>query len=427
MLRPAESPEPRSAREPLLSPDEEAIIRAACDVIAGHESDLIAFRRLLHASPEISFAEVAATDAVMERLSLEGLQPRRLGSGTGLICDIGDDEADAVALRAELDALAMEDGKDVPYRSRTPGAAHACGHDVHTSAVLGAGLALKSLADKGLLPGRVRLIFEPGEESVPGGAIEIVQHGWLTGVSRIFAVHCDPKLDVGTIGCRIGAITSASDLVEVTLRGPGGHTARPQLTVNLVEEAARVVERLPVAVSERMGGRDGVRLVFGSIHSGSAANVIPTKAVIRGSLRTRDPLVWPKAEQALRESMEEVLGSSGANWELRYVRGVPTVVNDAEATRTLARVGRSLLGRGSVVKTGHSWGGDSFGWMTESVPGAFARLGTHRPGSPDYLDLHNSMFDVDERCVAIGARLLAAAAVDYLLREVSQSAPKSEL
>ena len=193
--------------------------------IDGRNEELIALRRRLHAEPELSFKEVAATDALAERLQLAGLSPQILASGTGLVCEIGS-VGPIVALRADIDALAMPDAKEgVSYRSRHDGVTHACGHDVHTSVVLGAGLALKDLADAGQLPGRVRLIFEPGEESVPGGAVEIVEAGWLNDVAAVYALHCDPKQDVGQVGSRIGSITSASDLLELTLRGPGGHTA----------------------------------------------------------------------------------------------------------------------------------------------------------------------------------------------------------
>ncbi|MFN8126639.1 MAG: amidohydrolase [Candidatus Nanopelagicales bacterium] len=383
------------------------------DWVGTHEGELVAFRRRLHAEPELSFEEDATTDAVMERLNVDGLTPHRLDSGTGLWVDIGSD-GPIVALRAELDALAMDDVKDVPYRSRNPGVAHACGHDVHTPVVLGTGLLLHRLAREGLLPGRVRLLFEPGEEKVPGGAVEVVEAGLLGGVESVFAVHCDPKLDIGTLGTRIGAITSASDLVEVTLAGPGGHTARPGRTVDLVTVMAEVVTRVPELVTERMGGPHNCRLVFGSIHAGAAANVIPSHGVISGSLRTPDHDAWDLAPVALRESLDQVLAPSGASWELRHVRGVPPVINAESAARLLARSGRSFLGTDAVIETEHSWGGDSFGWMTSTVPGAFVRLGTHDPDRGDHLDLHHSRFDVDERCIAIGVRTLARTALAAL-------------
>lgn len=381
--------------------------------VTNHEAELVAFRRRLHSEPELSFDETLTTDAVMQRLAVEGLTPHRLPSGTGLYCDIGT-SGPLVAIRADLDALAMDDVKDVPYRSRNAGVAHACGHDVHTTVALGTGLVCNRLARKGELPGRLRLLFEPGEERVPGGAVEIVEQGLLGGVESVYAVHCDPKIDVGTLGVRIGAITSASDLVEVTLSGPGGHTARPGRTVDLVTVMAQLVRELPELMTERMGGAQNCRLVFGAIHAGAAANVIPSHGVVTGSLRTPDHEAWDLAPVALRECLDRVLAPTGAGWSLRHVRGVPPVINDADAARTLARAGRSFLGEDAVIETEHSWGGDSFGWMTSAVPGAYARLGTHDPTSAEQLDLHHSKFDVDEACIAIGVRTLTRAVLETM-------------
>lgn len=383
-------------------------------LIDEHERELIAFRRRLHSEPELSFREVATTDAVLERLMLEGLSPQRLESGTGLFCDIGE-SGPVVALRGDIDALAMDDTKDVPYRSRNAGVAHACGHDVHTSAVLGAGLTLQRLAKTGNLPGRARLIFEPGEESVPVGSVEIVEAGLLDDVRTVYALHCDPKQEVGQVGSRIGAITSAYDRIELTISGPGGHTARPGLTVDLVSVAAMLANRLPEEMTDRTGGPENCLLVFGSLHAGSAANVIPTSAVLGGSIRTQSRDVWETFPEQLASAVATVLAGTGAEWDLKHVRGVPPVVNDERAIRTMAKAARETLGQDTVSETEHSWGGDSFGWMTNATAGAFLRLGTHKPGSGDWLDLHHARFDVDERCIAIGAKVLAASAVLDLL------------
>lgn len=412
--------EPRSTEDvsPAISlpPD---LAEQIASRIGEHETELIAFRRRLHSEPELSFREVATTDAVMERLSLEGLVPQRLESGTGLFCDIGD-SGPMVALRGDIDALAMDDVKDVPYRSRNAGVTHACGHDVHTSAVLGAGLTLQHLAKTGKLPGRARLIFEPGEESVPVGSVEIVEAGLLDDVRTVYALHCDPKQEVGRVGSRIGAITSAYDRIELTISGPGGHTARPGLTVDLVSVVAMLASRLPEEMADRTGGPENCLLVFGSMHAGSAANVIPSSAVLGGSIRTQSRDVWEMFPEQLAQAVATVLAGTGAEWDLQHVRGVPPVVNDERAIRTMAKAARQTLGPDTVGETEHSWGGDSFGWMTNATAGAFLRLGTHRPGSGDWLDLHHAGFDVDERCIAIGAKVLAASAVLDLLNAQDQ-------
>jgi amidohydrolase len=385
-------------------------------LVAGLSGELVGLRRRLHAHPEVSGAEVATTAAVTDRLRSAGLRPIGLGSGTGLVCDVRESETEDslagtpyVVLRADIDALAMPDGKDVSYRSQVPGVAHACGHDVHTVVVLGAGLVLAQLEED---VGRVRLVFEPREETVPGGAVEVIEEGWLAGAGAIFGVHCNPKLDVGRLGLRVGPITSASDLVELHLHGPGGHTARPQLTVDLVAVAGRVATQLQDALARRLEGGEIIRMVFGAVRAGNAANVIPAEAMLRGTLRTPSPEVWARARDLLEAALADVLDGTGATWDLDYRRGVPAVVNDEAAAHLFAAAGRAVLGADAVGGTEHSMGGDSFAWYLEQVPGAYARLGVHDPAATGpLLDLHASTFDVDEKCIGHGVRLLVLTAL----------------
>ena len=379
-------------------------------IIGAHASELIAFRRRLHAEPEPSFNEIATTDAVIERLLVEDLKPVRLSIGTGLVCDIGPG-APVVALRADIDALPLQEASDLPFKSRVPGVAHACGHDVHTAAVLGAGLALRQLDREGRLRHGVRLIFEPGEEQVPGGAVEVIKDGWVDDLRRIYAVHCQPMLDIGSVGCRVGAITSASDMVEVTLSGPGGHTARPDLTVNMIEVMGRIAVELPRLVARRVAHEGPARLVFGTLAAGDAPNVIPNAGVMRGSLRTPSLRAWDLMPEALSSSLQELLADSGATWSLRYVRGVAPVDNEVRAAAALVGAAVSVLGPAAVTQAEQSWGGDSFGWFTRELPGAYLRLGTHNPEWSQRSELHHASFRVDERAIGIGAAILTLAAV----------------
>ena len=381
-----------------------------------HGPSLIDFRRDLHRNPELSMRETATTEKIHDWLRANGLAPQVLKVGTGLVCDIGNAAAGpTIALRADIDALAMNDLTDSAYTSRVPGVAHACGHDVHTSVVLGAGLALQALDEIGRLQGRVRLIFEPGEETVPGGAVYVIEEGWLDGVSAIFGLHCDPKTRVGFLGTRIGAITSASDTVEILLSGPGGHTARPERTVDLVRVAGRMVDQLPGRFSELAAGIGETRLVFGALHSGNAHNVIPSSAVLRGTIRTPSWELWDSAPELLNRAIADVVGDSGASWELSENRGIPPVMNAAEPTEVMGEATRRALGANSVVATEQSWGGDSFGWYLEKVPGTYARLGTHGiEGEGPLLDLHASTFDVDERCIDVGVQVLVNTSMLWL-------------
>jgi amidohydrolase len=379
-------------------------------------AEMVAFRRMLHAQPELSGAESITTELIAERLRVEGLEPKVLKSGTGLVCDIPlsehlTDQMRIVALRADIDALAMEDGKDVPYRSQHPGVAHACGHDVHTAALLGAALQLLELRRTDPMDAVVRLIFEPAEETMPGGAVEVIRDGWLDGVEGIYGLHCDPKLDCGLIGLRVGSLTSASDAFEITLHGPGGHTARPERTIDLIQWAGRVAAELSNQVRETTLD---CTVVLGTIHSGLAPNVIPATATLSGTLRTPDLDIWKLGEQILGNALATIMADPGApEWTLDYTVGIPPVVNHEHAVNLV----RSALQFESVdiVPTEQSRGGDSFAWYLERIPGTYLRLGTHDPASDGpRLDLHSANFDVDERAIAIGSDVLRAAALGWL-------------
>jgi amidohydrolase len=379
----------------------------------GHRAELIAFRRHLHAHPELSYAERDTTDLLVQRLQVAGLSPRLLPNECGLICDIGTGNGPMIALRADIDALAMDDEKDVPYRSQRPGIAHACGHDVHATVVLGAGLALAEHLD-GKSQARVRLLFEPAEESLPGGSVEVIDAGGLDEVTAVYGLHCDPKLEVGRIGVREGALTSATDMVMLDLHGPGGHTARPQLTVDLVRVAARIATELPDAVQHALRDDGESLLVFGALRAGDAVNVIPSHAELRGTFRTPARDVWARAERVVRQEVERLLTPTGADWTLDYRRGIPPVVNTATETAALWRAAGRALGDENVGEAPQSLGGDSFAWYLEEVPGCYARLGVHDPRRGEQLDLHSSVFDVDERAIDVGVRVLVGVALDAL-------------
>ncbi|CAL9507809.1 N-acetylcysteine deacetylase [Streptomyces sp. enrichment culture] len=381
-------------------------------------AELIAFRRDLHMHPELGHQEFRTTAALKERLEKAGLTPRVLPGGTGLICDIHPGGADAkrgvrpmLALRADIDALPIPDTKTVPYRSTVPDRAHACGHDVHTTAVLGAGLVLADLARRGGLPHSVRLLFQPAEEVLPGGATDAIEAGVLEGVGRIVAVHCDPKVEAGRIGLRAGPITSACDRLELSLDGPGGHTARPHLTTDLVTAAAKIVTEVPAVLSRRVDTRAGLALTWGRLEAGHAPNVIPQHAELSGTIRCLDLPAWRIAPDLVHAAIDEVATLHRAKFELNYIRGVPPVVNERTTAELLRDAMVARRGHGSVEDTEQSLGGEDFSWYLEHVPGAMARLGVRPPGDRAPRDLHQGDFDVDESAIAAGVELFTAAAL----------------
>lgn len=384
-----------------------------------HGAGLVAVRRNLHAHPELSGVEHATTELVRERLELARMHPRILAVGTGLVCDLTPEDASRtepmMAFRADLDALAMSDEKNVSYRSMSPGVAHACGHDVHTTVVLGTALYFASHRDQ--LPGPLRFVFQPAEERVPGGALDVIRDDGIEGVEAIVGIHCEPKLDVGTFGVKSGPISSAADMVTITLTGPGGHTARPELTVDLIAAAALVVAELPGRVRAQIGDDAEIKIVFGAIHGGDAANVIPTHCELRAAVRTPTLEVWNTLPALVQQSVADVLADSGAGFEIDYIHGVPPVVNHPSVTDVVTRAITAEFGASTIATVEQSWGGDDFAWFTREIPGSYVRLGVHDSRTDGVrLDLHAGHFDVDERAIDLGVRLLVATATAYFDR-----------
>jgi amidohydrolase len=370
---------------------------------------VVAWRRHIHAHPELSRKEFATTELIADVLRSAGLKPRVLPGGTGLVCDVGSGPR-CVALRADIDALPITENSGAPYASTVDGVAHACGHDAHTTILLGAALALASATE---LPGRVRLVFQPAEEVMPGGALRLMEAGALDNVHRIFSLHCDPTLDVGEIGLRDGPLTGAADALSVELTGRGGHTSRPHLTEDLTFALGKVITELPAIVSRRLDPRAGVSLVWGMVRAGSAHNVIPGRGLVAGTVRMLDAVAWAEAEALVRGVIDEIVSPYGIVAIVDYRRGVPPVINDPESTRILGRAIEHALGPDGRVATTQSLGGEDFGWFLDRVPGAMARLGTRTPGGPTY-DLHQGNLRVDDGATPIASRVLAEAALGAL-------------
>jgi amidohydrolase len=378
------------------------------------ENELREFRRDLHAHPEVSHAEVRTTSRVAARLTAAGIRLRLL-TGTGLIADVGPvDPAYRVALRADMDALPLPERTGLSFASKSDGVCHACGHDVHVAAVLGAGLALQEQSDHLAAQGvGVRLIFQPAEEVTPGGSLSVIEQGGIEGVDAIFSIHCDPTLDVGRVGLREGPLTAATDSVTITLGGRGGHTSRPHVTQDLIYALGKVATDVPAALSRRVDPRAGVALVWGTVHSGSAENVIPSTGTVSGTLRMLDGQLWKDIGPMLEELVHAVVSPYAVSATIEHRRGAPPVVNDQGSVARLRAAAELMLGPGAPAPTAQSLGGEDFAWYVQKVPGAMARLGTRTPGGRT-CDLHQGDLVVDERAVGIGARLLLGVAMGSL-------------
>lgn len=369
--------------------------------LAAHADDLVAWRRHIHQHPELGRQEFSTTQFVASRLADAGLNPKVLPGGTGLTCDFGPEHGPRVALRADMDALPMTERTGAPYSSLVPGAAHACGHDGHTAVLLGTALALASVPE---LPIGVRLIFQPAEELMPGGAIDAIAAGALSGVTRIFALHCDPRLAVGKIATTPGPITSAADQIEITLQSPGGHTSRPHLTGDLVYALGTLITGVPGVLSRRVDPRHSTVMVWGAVNAGVAANAIPQSGSVAGTIRTASREAWVGMEDLVGEIVSSLLAPLQVEYAVHYRRGVPPVVNEEISTRIMTHA-IEAIGIDALADTRQSGGGEDFSWYLEEVPGAMARLGVWSGHGPQ-LDLHQPTFDLDERALAVGVRVL---------------------
>ena len=369
--------------------------------ILAHTDELSQWRRHIHANPELARHEYATTEFVGTRLAAAGLTPELLPGGTGLTCDLGPSDGPRIALRADMDALPLQELTGATYSSTVPGVSHACGHDAHTTILLGTGLALSEIPD---LPVGVRLIFQPAEEVMPGGALEVVAAGRLDGVSRIFALHCDPRLEVGKVAVRLGPITSAADSIEITLHSPGGHTSRPHLTGDLVYALGTLITGVPGVLSRRIDPRKSTVMVWGAVNAGVAANAIPQTGTLAGTIRTSSRETWLTLESLVHEIVSSLLAPLAVEYSVNYRRGVPPVVNEEVSTRILTHA-IEALGPTALADTHQSGGGEDFSWYLEEVPGAMARLGVWS-GQGAQLDLHQPTFDLDERALAVGVRTM---------------------
>ncbi|MGH3831005.1 MAG: amidohydrolase [Pseudonocardiaceae bacterium] len=373
---------------------------------------IIRLRRDIHAHPELEREEHRTTSVVAAALAETGLRGRVLPAGTGLIVDIGNKPGPMICLRADMDALPIYDSKDVPYRSQVPGACHACGHDVHTAILVGAAI---ELARSDLTEfGRVRCIFQPAEESSSSGSLDMIAAGALDDVDYIFALHCDPSSQVGTVGIRIGSITSAIDHLVVKVTGIGGHSARPHLTPNPILAIGALVTSLSNAVNAQLPEHERMLIGFGTISSNGTKNAIPSHAEASGAVRIPDASVWPRVPDLIKTEIRNIVDPFALDCDIHYSRVCPAVVNDPEATKFIDQSALSVVGQENIYQTPQSFGGEDFSWYLQQVPGAMFRLGVRPSGITTQADLHSGYFDVDERAIAVGVKMLTEIAANAI-------------
>lgn len=359
----------------------------------------IELRRLLHRHPEPSHQEFETTELIREFITRLGLVFSDRGEKTGGWVDIGANPK--VGFRADIDGLPIREPSENSPRSENEGWMHACGHDAHAAIAAGVVAVLGQLD----LEVGMRVLFQPAEESWPGGALDLVDEGLVDGLDSILAYHVDPTLPAGRIGSRAGPITAGADTINIVVHGPGGHTSRPHRTVDLISAATRVGLELPMAIRDSVDPRSPVVTAFGSIHGGDAANVIPTEVTLRGTVRTLDAELWDVLPSLVDKSLGSILALSGAGYTLDYQRGIAPVINDEKVIVDATTAIATTMGGDSVVPTETSMGGEDFSSYLTRVPGALLRLGSASGGG----DLHSSSFSVNEDSIPFGIHAAVAA------------------
>ena len=371
------------------------------------------WRHHIHANPELSFQEFETAKFVSDRLSEFGIDHQNGVAGTGVVGLIKGKNPDSkiIALRGDMDALPILEENEVSYKSTKPGIMHACGHDVHTSSLLGVSWILNQLKDQ--FEGTVKLIFQPGEEKVPGGASMLIKEGVLKNPSpqSIVGQHVMPLLPVGKVGFREGLYMASADEIYLTIHGKGGHGAMPQFAIDVVAIAAQVITALQQVVSRSADPKIPSVLSFGTVLAKGATNVLPNSIYLEGTFRTMDEPWRAIAHQKIRKIVEGICESFGAKADLDIRKGYPFLINDPELTRKMKQAAIEYIGQENVVNLDIWMAAEDFSYYTQEMPGCFYRLGTRNEEKGIISGVHTPTFDIDEDALEIGCGLMAWLAV----------------
>jgi amidohydrolase len=384
---------------------------------AQYAAATVALRQHLHAHPELSFEEVNTAAFVTAELKKLGLDPHPL-AGTGVVALIeGRPGGPTVALRADMDALPILEANEVPYKSTNPGVMHACGHDVHTASLLGAARILSEL--KNDFTGNVKLMFQPGEERLPGGASLMIKEGVLENPTpaSVLGQHVFPRLPAGQIGLRSGQYMASADELYLTIRGKGGHGAMPELNIDPVLVAAHLIVAAQQLVSRRADPKIPSVLSFGKVIANGATNVIPNEVYIEGTFRTLNEEWRAAAHQHLRLLCESLAEAMGAVCELEIRHGYPYLENDTAVTARVKAAAQQYLGPENVIELDQWMAAEDFAYFSQAAPACFYRLGTRAADGRFSSSVHTPTFDVDEAALATGPGLMAWLALHELAAE----------
>ncbi|ODG89970.1 MULTISPECIES: amidohydrolase [Bacillaceae] len=376
-----------------------------------YSTRLIEIRRHLHMYPELSNQEFQTTNFINQQLEKANIKKIQLNSQTGTAAEISGNSGPIVALRADIDALPIQEESDLPFRSVIDGIAHMCGHDVHTTITLGVGFILQEL--KHLIPGTVRLIFQPAEES-EGGAEQMIAEGLLNDVKAIIGLHNMPDLPVGTIGIKEGFLMASVDDFEIKIKGKGGHAALPEKAIDPIVIGSAVVNLLQTLVSRTISPKDSAVITVGSFQAGNTNNVIPEFAVLKGTVRTSNETIRKQIQENFQTLVQNLVHSLGGEVEIDYQVLLPPVFNHSKVTSVVREAAISTVGAENIVTAESTMGGEDFSFYQQKVPGSYIWLGSGNKEKDITYGWHHPKFMVDEDAIKIGVKLMARSVLNLL-------------
>jgi len=380
---------------------------------------IIEIRHDLHAHPELSGQEEHTKYLVKGILEASGYMIKESDKHFGLIADlVVDENAKTVAIRADMDALPIQEQTEKPYASRVKGIMHACGHDSHTAISLGTAIAIAAHKDD--LPGNIRFIFQPSEESKEGGSIEMIKEGALEGVSGIFGLHAYPYLKSGEIGYKYGVMMASADIFTIEIFGKSAHGARPHEGVDAILVTAMIVNSLNHIVSRRIDPLHPAVISLGMIEGGKASNIICDHVLLKGTVRTVNEQVRNNIPQMMESSIKGISDSMDAQYKFDYEFGQPELINNDEMVDIIVEEAEKIIGKEHCIDLKDPvMGGEDFSEYLKIVPGAFFRLGTCNKEKETCIPQHNSRFDVDDDALAVGMKIMGASALQFLSQSSS--------
>jgi amidohydrolase len=380
-----------------------------------YSQEVIDLRRHLHANPELSYQEYNTVKFVAQTLRSFGLEPAEVAT-TGLVVEVKGKNPGkkTIALRADMDALPITEANDVPYKSKNVGVMHACGHDVHTSSLLGTAKILNEVKDQ--FEGTVRFLFQPGEEKNPGGATHMIRDGALKNPEpkSIIGQHVFPLLPAGKIGFREGMYMASSDEIYLKVIGKGGHGAAPELAIDPIIIASHILIALQQVISRNASPKQPTVLTFGKIVGGTVQNVIPDEVNIAGTFRAMNETWRAEGLKKIKKMAESIAEGMGGKCEVDISHGYPYLENNPELTRRIKKAATEYVGKENVVDIDITLGSEDFSFYSHVVPASFYRLGTRNDAKGITSYVHTPTFDIDEDALAIGPGLMAWMAVQEL-------------